>query len=193
MLLLWQWSNLIIMKRFQAGFSFIEVMVAFIVLATGLLGTVAMQAVAKRNSFDAMQRAQAIAIANDMVERIRANPTVVNNYLKADHYGAGDISAPGNRCQNGASNCSAAQIALNDRFEWDQRLFGADVSNSDGNIGGIVNATGCVFFNNGNLTVVVSWLGKESTKDAAVSSGQGECGEAGKERRQVVVNNFIMQ
>lgn len=181
------------MIRNQSGFSFVEVMVAFFILATGLLGTVAMQAVAKRNSFDATQRAQALAMASDMIERVRANPSAAVDYLKADHYGAGDVAVPGNRCQTQASNCSPNQIALNDRYEWDQRLFGADTSNNDGNVGGILNATGCVFLNNGNLTVVVSWLGREAIQDAATSSGQNDCGDAGAERRQVVVTNFIIQ
>lgn len=181
------------MRRHQSGFSFIEVMVAFFILATGLLGTVAMQAVAKRNSFDAMQRAQALAMSNDIIERIRANPMEANNYVIAANYGAGDIAVPANRCQAQASNCTPAQIASNDRYEWDQRLAGTGATNSAGNIGGISNATGCINFINGNLTVVISWLGREEISDAANSSGETECGDAGAERRQVVVNTFIMQ
>lgn len=179
------------MRRHQSGFSFVEVLVAFFILATGLIGTVAMQAVAKRNSFDATQRAQALAMANDVIDRIRANSTVAVNYNGND-YGAGNIGAPNPRCNLAGANCTAAQIALNDRFEWDQRLLGTDVTSAGNNTGGIVGATGCVRFNAiGDLTVVVSWQGREEIRDAAVATGELACGEASAERRQVVVNTFI--
>lgn len=175
----------------QQGFSFIEVLIAFLVLATGIIGTVAMQAVAKRNSFDATQRAQALAMANDIIDRIRANSSEAASY-NGVNYGAGDIAAPNPRCQTQGANCTPAQIALNDRFEWDQRLIGADVLFDGGNVGGISNATGCVNFNNdGNLSVTVSWLGREALRDAAVATGQNDCGAESDERRQVVVTTFI--
>ena len=178
-------------RRKQAGFSFIEVMIAFFVLATGLIGTVAMQAVAKKNSFDATQRAQALAMANDIIERIRANSLAGASYTGT--YGAGDMALPNPRCQAQASNCTPAQISLNDQYEWDQSLLGTGVTNGASNVGGISNATGCVNFNNGTLTVVVSWLGRESIRDAAKTSGQTNCGDASAERRQVVINTFILQ
>lgn len=179
------------MRRHQSGFSFIEVLVAFFILATGLIGTVAMQAVAKRNSFDATQRAQALAMANDIIDRIRANSSVAASY-NANDYGAGNIGAPNPLCQTQAANCTPAQIALNDRFEWDQRLLGTDVTRAGANAGGIVGATGCVRFNaTGDLTVVVSWLGREAIQDAAASTGELACGDESAERRQVVINTFI--
>lgn len=181
------------MRRHQQGFSFIEVMIAFFVLATGLIGTVAMQAVAKRNSYDATQRAQALAMANDIIDRIRANDTEAINY-NGNNYGTGALGVPNPRCNAAGANCSAAQIALNDRFEWDQRLLGTDVMRGEDNAGGISGATGCVNFNaNGNLTVTVSWLGRDAISDAAATTGQIGCGAASDERRQVVVDTFIWQ
>ena len=179
------------MRRHQQGFSFIEVLIAFFILATGLIGTVAMQAVAKRNSFDATQRAQALEMANDVIDRIRANSSVAANYNGND-YGAGAIGAPNPRCNAVGANCNAAQIALNDRFEWDQRLLGADISRGADNAGGISGATGCVRFNaDGNLNVTVSWLGRDAIRDAATATGEIGCGDESAERRQVVINTFI--
>jgi type IV pilus assembly protein PilV len=64
------------------------VLVAFIVLTDGLLGTVALQSNAKQASYDANQRSAALALANDIVERIRANDTadIVANYSKTFSY-----------------------------------------------------------------------------------------------------------
>ena len=157
------------------GFTLIEALVAFIVLSAGLIGTVAMQAVAKRNSFDAMQRAQAMTIANDIVERMRAN-----------------IAAPAQGCNGPGSNCNAEAIRASDRFEWSQRLLGADVMRGQLASGGISDAVGCVDVNaNGAVTVVIAWQGRESIRDAATQTGEGDCGTAGATRRQLVVSTFI--
>ena len=71
-------------QQANKGFTLIEVLVAFIVLTVGLLGTVALQTTAKQASYDANQRSAALALANDIVERIRANDTadIVTNYSK---------------------------------------------------------------------------------------------------------------
>jgi type IV pilus assembly protein PilV len=181
------------LRRHQSGFTFIEVMIAFFILATGLIGTVAMQAVAKKNSFDATQRAQALSMANDIIERIRANSAVAINY-NGTTFGQGAIAVPNPRCQTPGVNCSSAQVALNDRYEWDQRLNGTDVRRAQASAGGISDATGCVNFNaNGDLTVVVSWVGRDAIRDAAISTGEENCGAKSNERRQVVVSTFIWQ
>ena len=57
----------------QKGMTFIEVLVALLILVTGILGAVAMQATAKKGSFDAMQRSVASALAQDILERMRSN------------------------------------------------------------------------------------------------------------------------
>ena len=62
-------------KKPQKGFTLIEVLIAFIILSFGLLGAVALQAKAKQASFDSMQRAAAVALGNDIIQRIRANDT----------------------------------------------------------------------------------------------------------------------
>lgn len=186
------------MKRFQQqrGFTLIEALVAFIVLSVGLIGTVAMQAVAKRNSYDAMQRAQALAIASDIIERMRANKQSGQAFLAGynGNYGTSQtaIGAPNPLCRGIAANCNAAEMMVNDQFEWSQRLLGADVTRSTVQTGGMVDAVGCINMQaNGNVTVVVAWQGRESIRDAATSTGELTCGTAGDTRRQVVVSTFI--
>ena len=53
--------------------TFIEVLIALVILIMGILGAVAMQATAKKGSFDAMQRSVASALAQDIIERMRGN------------------------------------------------------------------------------------------------------------------------
>lgn len=55
----------------QSGFSLIEVLIAVLVLATGMLALAALQSSLIRNSVDAKNRSQAMSIAVDSVERAR--------------------------------------------------------------------------------------------------------------------------
>lgn len=60
----------------QRGFTLIEVMVAVVVLAIGLLGLAGLQATSLRFNDSAYQRSQATALAYDMADRIRTNRSV---------------------------------------------------------------------------------------------------------------------
>lgn len=66
----------------QLGFSLLEVMIAVLVLAIGLLGLSALQANGLRANGSAHQRSQAVTLAYDMMERLRADP----NNVKAGAY-----------------------------------------------------------------------------------------------------------
>jgi len=56
------------------GFSLIEVLVAVLVLAIGLLGLAALQSTAMKFTDSAASRTQATVLAYDILERMRANP-----------------------------------------------------------------------------------------------------------------------
>jgi type IV pilus assembly protein PilV len=59
--------------RHIGGFTLIEVMVSMVIMSVGLLGIFAMQSRALMDNQDAYLRTQAIALAYDMGDRIRAN------------------------------------------------------------------------------------------------------------------------
>lgn len=61
------------MKRENLGFSLIEVMVALFVLAVGMLGILNMQVQAGKHNKTAYLYSQAVFLAQDISERIRAN------------------------------------------------------------------------------------------------------------------------
>jgi type IV pilus assembly protein PilV len=60
-------------RRRAAGVSLVEVLIAVIVLAFGLLGIAAMQITALRSSQGALQRSQAVAQSYTMFDAMRAN------------------------------------------------------------------------------------------------------------------------
>ena len=60
-------------KHRQQGLSLIEVLIAALILAIGLLGIAAMQAVTLRNSQSAFDRTQAVVLSYSMFDAMRAN------------------------------------------------------------------------------------------------------------------------
>ena len=72
-------------RRVQSGSSLFEVMIAVLVLSTGMLGVAAMQSTSLRNSQSAFQRSQAVVLTYAISDAMRANqclqPDVANNRL----------------------------------------------------------------------------------------------------------------
>jgi len=93
----------------QMGFTLLEILIALIILSIGLLGLAGLQANSLKNNNSAYQRTQASLLANEMLDRIRAN----RQGLEAGAYDAIDSTAtsdPG--CIT--SGCSSAQLAQYD-------------------------------------------------------------------------------
>jgi type IV pilus assembly protein PilV len=101
------------------GFTLLEIMIAVVVLAIGLLGIASLQALGQRSNHSAYLRSQATALAYDMIDRMRAN----NAGVKNGDYDAIDTTAnsytdPG--CAS--STCSSSQMAQYDMYDWQQEL-----------------------------------------------------------------------
>lgn len=175
----------------QNGMTFLEVLVALFILVTGILGAVALQAVAKKNSFDTMQRSLASGLAQDIIERMRGNtPANLAQYAGGSPYSGGGGAAPLD-CNVLASACNANALTAHDIFEWKESLFGAGTKNNTLSVGGLVGGVGCINVVGNNVTVVISWQGRVEVADGAAASGVN-CGTSGTKRRQVVVNAFII-
>ena len=104
------------------GFSLVEVMVAVLVLAIGLLGIAGLQSAALANNLIAYQYTQAATLAQALIERMRANRQGVidGSYLldpgASPPVASLDCSSPGTRC-------SPRQQA-----HWDLALLSAQLS-----------------------------------------------------------------
>lgn len=177
-------------KRRLKGSSMIEVLVALMILSFGALGAAGMQVTSKKASHDAQQRFTATYLANGIIEKMRNNPTSLAVYAGAD-VGGGSIAAePAINCST-VNACASAQLAFYDRWLWEQEIDGAAVKIGNDNTGGLVQPTGCITHNTGQIRVVISWWGSEKTSDAGVN-GVNACGSASSHRRQLVVNTFII-
>ena len=100
----------------QTGFTLVEAMVSLVVLAVGMLGIAVLYIESLRSGQMSVSYTNAVTLAADMADRIRSNPSAVNNYIGA---GNGNGTAGGdNDCVNGAADCTPAQMALDDLFRW---------------------------------------------------------------------------
>jgi type IV pilus assembly protein PilV len=95
-----------------AGFSMVEVLVALVVLSVGMLGMAALYVVTLQSGTSAIFRMQAVSLASDLADRIRANPAGAN------FTGAGTSTD----CLTVA--CNAADMAANDVYVWKQQIAG---------------------------------------------------------------------
>lgn len=64
----------------QRGFGLIEVLVAVLILAIGLLGMASLQTNGIQMTTGALSRTQAVLLAEDLIERARANKSAISNY-----------------------------------------------------------------------------------------------------------------
>ncbi|MEE8263183.1 MAG: type IV pilus modification protein PilV [Gammaproteobacteria bacterium] len=106
----------------QRGFSLIEVMVALMVLAIGLLGLAGLQTLGLKFNTQSYQRTQAVLNAYDIIDRIRAN----SGGIGAAVYDDVKITLPlpplppSPDC--GAVTCDNAQMANYDITQWKNSL-----------------------------------------------------------------------
>jgi type IV pilus assembly protein PilV len=100
----------------ENGFSLIEVLVAVVILAVGLLGLANLQATSLKYNHSAYLRSQATLLSYDIIDRIRVNKGSINNYLTTDASSANAQSS----CLS--SGCTTVQMAENDLYEWNQTI-----------------------------------------------------------------------
>ncbi len=97
--------------RRQRGLSLIEVLIAMLILAIGLLGIAAMQAITLRNSQSAFDRTQAVVLSYAMLDRMRANAPAA----RAGNY---------NLAETCAVPTGTTTLIQNDHRLWIQELRG---------------------------------------------------------------------
>ncbi|MEX1108175.1 MAG: type IV pilus modification protein PilV [Dongiaceae bacterium] len=97
----------------QTGFTMVETLVALVVLAIGLLGIAALYLNSLQAGRTAIYRTQAVNLAADLADRIRANRTAVASYGILFAGASAEVAA----CFTTAG-CSAAELATSDLSRW---------------------------------------------------------------------------
>lgn len=124
------------------GATLIEVLIAMLIVAFGVLGFVGIQTRSAVANVEGYQRAQALILVNDMAERINLNRANAAAYRDDDPNNTATtplgVADPG--------NCAAAgpAIALKDRCEWARLIQGAAETEGTTKLGAVLNARGCI-------------------------------------------------
>jgi type IV pilus assembly protein PilV len=96
-------------RRSAAGFTLVEVLVALVVMAVGLLGIAGLYVEGLRAGRTAVYRSTAVNLASDMADRIRSNP-------EGSYAGNGPGLEGG--CVNGGVDCDPDTLAADDWSRW---------------------------------------------------------------------------
>lgn len=118
-----------------AGVGMVEVLVALVVLGVGMLGTATLYVSALQAKTTALSRMQAINLAYDMADRIRANRTAGSGYAIATLTAA---ATPTVNCvettASPAVSCTPAQMATSDLYLWSDLVTHTLPGNVDGSV-----------------------------------------------------------
>ena len=145
-------------KTTSRGFTLVEVLIALVVLAIGMLGIAALLLNGLQSSRIALLRTQAVMLASDIGDRIRANRTGGAAYTLASGTA---LSTPSKLCTT-AGQCNSSEIAAVDLYAWQQTVLaalpGATTAVTVAPVGALSSNT---------YTITISWT---QSGDSAASS-----------------------
>ena len=123
------------------GFTLIEVLIALIILSVGMLGIAGLYVHSMQAGRTSMLRHNAVTLAGDIADRIRANPIAGATYA---------LAGANNNCVGLNIDCTPAQMASHDVLLWNQQAAAT-----------MPNGAVAVVFNNGvfppTYQITVSW------------------------------------
>jgi len=121
-------------RRCNAGFSLLEVLIAVVILSVGLLGVMALQANMLSYSHSAYLTSLASIKALDIEERMRANRGVAEDYT----FSTGELSSMASD-PAACDNCNEGDLVEYDRAVWSRSVLDlfpgtvdAELSEDDG-------------------------------------------------------------
>ncbi|MEC8524178.1 MAG: type IV pilus modification protein PilV [Pseudomonadota bacterium] len=160
----------------QSGLGLIEVLVTIVITTIGLLGLSAMQMQSIRTVSDTGNRTHAIWVANDLINRIRANAVAVDSYVTDGELRCNDPLGAVKMCAaystNGAQQAPAADCTNQDLALFDQYEALCGISTLTGENGfsssaSFINTPGLSISDegNGDYRITLSWNSRTAGKD----------------------------
>lgn len=147
--------NMTNVNPWGAGFSLIEVLVSVLVLSVGLLGIAGLQLNMIKFNHSAHMRATAIAQANNMIDRMRANYAGVSSGVYNNVTGIPSLPA--------CSSCSVSEIALRDTHQWNST-----------NASLLPSGQGVVTGNSHRFTITMRWDNERTGASGTACSGNAK-------------------
>lgn len=140
--------------RTQSGFTLLEILVAMLILAIGLLGLAGLMTISMRDNLSASHRTQATWMAYDMIDRLRANR-------------AGAIAGSYATPMAAAATCSAAapvgtlSVTAQDIAAWKSQLACV-----------LPAGTGSITVNGRAASIVIRWDDSRGTQGSSIQTFQ---------------------
>jgi type IV pilus assembly protein PilV len=168
-------------RRPQRGFSLLEVLIAVVLFAFGILGLARLQMKTSLSSTEALQRAQVIQLVQDMVDRINSNRRNAETYVQT-----GELDSSG-----AVQDCTVQPAgAARDLCEWTNLLRGMTAADGGAQVGSVLGARGCIrrLTDAGgaavdrSYVVAVAWQGLVPTAAPENNCGQGQFDDESKRR-----------
>jgi len=176
-------------RRAGSGFTMIEVLVSIVIIAVGLLGLAGIQARAQQAELESYQRAQALILLQDMVDRINANRKTAGCYAFTPLPDNGSVfagtGAAAPTCAGAFGTTQTRAQADADLLAWHNLLVGTAEALGANQVGAMIGARGCVSLDttvNPNIyRVSVAWQGMTPTVnptsvDPSLSCATGQFG-----------------
>ena len=150
----------------ESGFSLIEVMVTLALVSVAALGMAGLQTVTLRASNTALVESQAVTLAQDIIERVRANPA--GDYQVALNQ---TLSNQVSVCRGTGANCDATAMAGYDLMHWKCSLGSPAIRQScinQGIAGQLPQGDGTIQINGGVYTITIQWFDAASNSNRSL-------------------------
>jgi len=185
------------------GFTLIEVLISLFILTVGLLGLAALQIRGQQAELESYQRAQALVLIQDMVDRINANRKTAGCYAFTPLPDTGTVfvgsGAAAPTCGAAYGTTQTRTRADQDVAAWDGLLKGAAENLGASQVGAMIGARGCVTLDTtvtpNVYRVSVAWQGIAKTVNPTSVDPKLTCatGQFGSElQRRVISYSFPM-
>ena len=149
----------------QRGVGLIEVMVALLVLAIGVLGYAGMQLTALKSAEDANNRAQATLLGQDALERFLANEEAMDTFMNVDNWP--NASVPSGEKPDRLNDCITQSCDADELADWEIDMLAWQAANFLP--GGMIAAGECQHAA-GISCVVISW-NDQQPEDSMTNDG----------------------
>jgi type IV pilus assembly protein PilV len=183
----------------QRGFTLVEVLIAVVIFGVGLLAVASLQGVARKSSYEAVQRTTAVHMADSLLERMRANPQALESYLGSVAQRVLTEAAPpavatGCNAVWPNTGCGPAALAAVDMSQWWNLVVGTTEVVDGQPVGGLVQPTVCIRGESDGATgayeVAIAWrctteIDQTGADACAAALGYGDF------RRVVVVSSYL--
>jgi len=182
------------------GFTLLEVLITLIILAIGMLGLANLQSKIHVTEVESYQRAHAVLLMQDMLDRINSNrnPAALTLYAGVNELGTDTDEDCVDATLDAVSAANGQRLAATDRCQWSTALLGASEQRAGGggSSGGMIGARGCItqiqapnpapgVCTPGIYRVTVAWQGLHKTVSPGLDCGRDQYGDDDLQRRVI--------